>query len=391
MNSLLDCDLYQFNVAQIVLRRFANVHVKYKFTCRNAKQIDFFKYVRPKDISDLFAYLENIKLSESDYLYLLEKSYFHTDFLDWLRCFRFEPWRHLKIHHKSGSWELYIEGSWLHTIFYEIFILSFLNERFAQNYEDAHDLDLYDVNDETNDRFNAKLKLLEETEKKPSIIEFGTRRRYSQAWQAYVIRKLKEEYSGFVGTSNVMFAKDYGIKEIGTFSHQLPMMMQTLYPIQHSQKQAFRIWMQEYQGQWGIALSDTLGDKKFLKDFTYDLAMAYQGVRHDSGDPFEYAKMIIEMYRKLGIDPATKRIVFSDSLDIPKTIAINNAFCSQINCSFGIGTNLTFDNGLPVPQIVIKAVEANGQPVIKLSANPEKTMCEDEVFKTYALHAIERY
>lgn len=394
MTSLLDQDLYQFNVAQIILRRFANVHVKYKFTCRNAEKINFFRYVGSRDIEDLYRYLESITLSEEEYLYLKGKSYFHEDFLDWLRCFKFEPRRHLTFKYPSNGptvdspWDLYIEGSWLHTIFYEIFILSFLNERFARNYIEYNRLSISKIHEEEDLRFKKKLEMLEDVSL--PVIEFGTRRRYSSVWQSYVISQLKDIH-GFVGTSNVLYAKLYGIKEIGTFSHQLPMVMQALYPIQHSQKQAFRIWMQEYEGKWGIALSDTLGDEKFLKDFSYDLAKAYDGVRHDSGDPYKYATMIIDMYSKLGINPSMKRIVFSDGLDVPKAIDLYRNFQPKILCSFGIGTNFTFDNGLPVPQIVIKAVEANGQPVIKLSANPAKTMCEDEVFKQYAIHAIKNY
>lgn len=401
MNSLLDQDLYQFNVAQIVLRRFANVHVQYEFKCRNADKIQFFKYFGSQDFDDLCKYLEDIQLIEAEYEYLKSKPYFHEDFLDWLRCFRFEPRRHLQfktVDYKEGvapivrQWTLNIEGSWLHTLFYEIFVLAFINERFARNYIRATtELTFSEHQEEGQKRLEDKIVAVAQYGKLP-LIEFGTRRRFSCHWQGWVIQQLLDQVpNSLIGTSNVMFANKFGLKEIGTFSHQLPMVMQALYPIQHSQRQAFRIWMEEYRGQWGIALSDTLGDDKFFKDFTLDFAKAYDGVRHDSGDPFAYGERIIKMYQGYGIDPAQKRIVFSDSLDIPKAIALHKHFGGRIQTSFGIGTNLTNDMGLPVPQIVIKPIAANGQPVIKLSADPGKTMCHDPIFKEYALHAINHY
>jgi nicotinate phosphoribosyltransferase len=76
-------------------------------------------------------------------------------------------------------------------------------------------------------------------------------------------------------------------------------------------------------------------------------------------------------------------LVFSDSLDIPKALALYRHFADRVQCGFGIGTNLTNDVGVPALNIVMKLVECNGQPVAKLSDSPGKTLCSDETFLAY--------
>ena len=79
----------------------------------------------------------------------------------------------------------------------------------------------------------------------------------------------------------------------------------------------------------------------------------------------------------------TKRLVFSDGLELHKAIEIWRHFADRVQCGFGIGTHLTNDVGLTPLNIVMKLVECNGQPVAKLSDSPGKTMCTDETFLAY--------
>ena len=118
----------------------------------------------------------------------------------------------------------------------------------------------------------------------------------------------------------------------------------------------------------------------FLKDFDYLLATAYQGMRHDSGDPFVWGELALDHYRRLGIDPRSKTLVFSDKLNFDKALAIHQWFAGKINVSFGIGTYLTNDMGFKAPNIVLKLTELNGAPVAKLSDSPGKTLCRDEAY-----------
>jgi nicotinate phosphoribosyltransferase len=54
--------------------------------------------------------------------------------------------------------------------------------------------------------------------------------------------------------------------------------------------------------------------------------------------------------------------------------------------SFGIGTNLTNDLGHTALNHVVKLIEADGQPVAKISDAPGKSICEDQVFFDYQMH-----
>ena len=151
-----------------------------------------------------------------------------------------------------------------------------------------------------------------------------------------------------------------------------------------SQKRMLQAWVDEYRGDLGIALTDTLGVDAFISDFDKYFASLYDGVRHDSGDPFEWGEKMLVHYKHLGIDPMTKTFVFSDGLTFPRAMEILNYFRAKVNVTFGIGTNLTndFENVEPL-QIVMKMTKCNGSPVAKISDSPGKGMCHDEEYLSY--------
>jgi nicotinate phosphoribosyltransferase len=138
----------------------------------------------------------------------------------------------------------------------------------------------------------------------------------------------------------------------------------------------------------GIALSDTMGFDKFLKDFDRFFALLFNGCRQDSGDPYEWTEKLITHYQKMRIDPKTKSAIYSDGLTLETAVDIFTRFHDQIATSFGIGTNLTNDCGFVAPQVVIKMVECNRKPVAKISDSQDKGMCEDEEFLDYLNYVI---
>jgi len=149
------------------------------------------------------------------------------------------------------------------------------------------------------------------------------------------------------------------------------------------QRAALESWVQEYRGDLGIALTDVVGMDAFLADFDLYFAKLFDGLRHDSGDPIVWGEKAIAHYRKLRIEPATKRLVFSDTLDVPKALSIYEAFGDRVPTGFGIGTNLTNDMGVKPLNIVMKLVASNSQPVAKISDAPGKTLATDETFLAY--------
>jgi nicotinate phosphoribosyltransferase len=216
--------------------------------------------------------------------------------------------------------------------------------------------------------------------------DFGTRRRFAGLWQDIIVQRLiKELPDNFIGTSNVYLAMKYGVRPIGTMSHQWIMCGQGLPNVRISESQRYMLdaWVKEYRGDLGIALSDTLGFDAFLRDFDPFFAKLYDGCRHDSGDPFTWGEKLIAHYRKLKIDPKTKSAVFSDGLTFPLALDLCSEFWGRIQTSFGIGTNLTNDCSYDPLQIVIKLTKVNGHPVAKVSDSAGKGMCEDESYLKY--------
>jgi nicotinate phosphoribosyltransferase len=213
------------------------------------------------------------------------------------------------------------------------------------------------------------------------LMDFGTRRRFSRKVQQAIVERLQQE-KWFIGTSNYDLARRLSLEPMGTQAHEWFQAHQQISPeLATSQRVALAAWLEEYPDQLGIALTDCITMDAFLRDFGPEFAERYQGLRHDSGDPVEWGEKAIAHYQKLGIDPMSKVLVFSDNLDLNKAIELYRHFSSRVNLSFGIGTRLTCD----IPQvkplnIVIKLVECNGKPVAKLSDSSGKTICHDKAF-----------
>jgi nicotinate phosphoribosyltransferase len=217
------------------------------------------------------------------------------------------------------------------------------------------------------------------------IADYGTRRRFSRIWQDEVVRTLRDGIGAkFVGTSNVHFALEHELTPLGTMAHEYLQACQAVGPrLRDSQVFAFNTWAREYRGDLGIALSDVCGMDAFLRDFDLFFCKLFDGVRHDSGDPFEWGEKLIAHYRKMRIDPRTKVMVYSDSLNVPLAIELFEYFKGRIQTAFGVGTNLTNDLGHDPLQIVIKMTRCNGQPVAKISDEPSKAMEYDPSYVAY--------
>jgi nicotinate phosphoribosyltransferase len=217
------------------------------------------------------------------------------------------------------------------------------------------------------------------------FFDFGLRRRYSAALQERVVEQLlagAPQY--FRGTSNVLLAKRLGITPIGTMAHEYLQAYQAFgFRLRDFQKAALEGWVQEYRGDLGIALTDVVGMDAFLRDFDLYFAKLFDGLRHDSGDPVAWGEKAIAHYQKLRIDPRTRRLVFSDGLDLPRALELYRHFNGRTQTGFGIGTNLTNDTSEQPLNLVMKLTSCNGQPVAKLSDAPGKTLCTDQTFVGY--------
>lgn len=374
MHSLIDNDQYKFTMQQALLKLgFAAVPVEYKFHCRT-KGIDFWPYY--EDIKNGIAKMSEISLTKQEHYYMRCLRYFHDDYLQLLRGFKFDL-DYVSIHMEGNQLSLRIKGPWFNTILFEVPCLYIISEAVCNN---GH-IDF----DSAEKKLDKKLGLIEDWIKF-LFAEFGTRRRKSYEWQYKVLKKCDSELN-FIGTSNLHFAHKLGLTAIGTMAHEwLQAHQQLNYRVADSQKMAFENWIKVYRGDLGIALSDVINTDAFLKDFDDPLFYKlFDGVREDSEpDPITFGKRMRDFYMSRGIDPMTKTIVFSNGLNFEKAMDIYQELRNQIGVSFGIGTNLTndFDEKPPL-NIVMKMVKCNGHPVAKISNSPGKGMCESPEYVEY--------
>ncbi|UPG92035.1 nicotinate phosphoribosyltransferase [Luteibacter aegosomaticola] len=380
IRSLLDTDLYKFTMMQVVLHQYPAAEVEYRFRCRTPG-VDLVPIIPA--IKEELAHLCSLRFSEDELAYLRAMRFIDSDFVDFLGLFQLNAkYVHIAPSPKgNGEIELVIRGPWLHTILFEVPLLAIINELHFRYAYPNHDLS------EGRERLRAKIALLRDTPgfDKVRLADYGTRRRFSGAWHEEALGIMRDGWGKqLAGTSNVLFAMQQGMTPIGSMAHEYLQAFQSLGPrLRDSQVAALEAWAREYRGDLGIALSDVYGLDAFLRDFDMYFCKLFDGARHDSGDPFAWGDRILAHYEQNRVDPRTKTLVFSDSLDIPKVMELYRHFEGRCIVSFGVGTNLTNDTGPDPISIVIKMTRCNGQPVAKLSDSPGKSMCDDVDYVAY--------
>ena len=386
IHSLLDTDLYKFTMLQVVLHQFPQAHGVYEFRCRNNADT---VYPLAEIKSDLEAELDalcTLKLTQDELDYLRGLRFIKSDFVDYLELFQLKRRFVTVTADEAGRLHIRVEGPMIQAMFFEIYILAIVNELYFRRLETP------EVLAEGERRLQekaARLKTFADSqnpEDPPFLIsDFGTRRRYNLKWQEHVIRTFHQAAPEiFRGTSNVYLAKKLGLTPIGTMAHEFLQAFQALdVRLRDFQTAALEAWVHEYRGDLGIALTDVVGMDAFLRDFDLYFAKLFDGLRHDSGDPYEWGDKAYAHYKKLKIDSRTKMLTFSDGLDIERSWALHQYFKDRFKTSFGIGTNLTNDLGHTPLNIVLKLVECNGQSVAKLSDSPGKTMTDNDTFLAY--------
>ena len=254
----------------------------------------------------------------------------------------------------NGEIDIVVEGPWLHTIMFEIPLLSIVNEVYFRRMQPFPDFA------EGRRRLQAKLSLIVDDPRLVDckIADYGTRRRFSRVWQEEMLQRARSQLGAqLAGTSNTFFAMTQGLVPLGTMAHEYLQACQSLGPrLRDSQTYALERWAREYRGDLGIALSDVYGFDAFLRDFDMYFCKLFDGVRHDSGDPIAWGERMIAHYDRYRIDPKTKTLIFSDSLDLPRVVELHLRFAARARLAFGVGTNLTNDLGYTPLQIVIKMV-----------------------------------
>lgn len=363
IKSIIDNDLYKFSMQQAVVKLFPRYKVKYAFINRgNTSFPSGFDVALREQIKKM----EKLSLTkeESSFLSLKCDEFLEPTYIDFLKGYKYNS-SEVGVTQEGGELKVTIQGYWYRTILWEVPLMALISELYFK---------LTGKNLEKLDRKVLEKRNIEKGikayENNFKLADFGTRRRESFENHAQVVEDLKGCFKSddwFVGTSNVYLAMKNSLRPIGTHAHEFISGIAALKGYYHANKHMMDDWIKVYNGRLGIALTDTFGLDAFLKDFDVKYAKLFDGVRHDSGDPFKFVDKVVNHYKGLDIEPLSKTIVFSDGLNIDKCIELKSYCKDKIKCSFGVGTHLTNDVGLKPLNMVIKLISINDKHVIKLS------------------------
>ncbi|WP_185861115.1 nicotinate phosphoribosyltransferase [Blattabacterium cuenoti] len=368
VSSLLDNDFYKFTMQNAVIKLFPLAKAKYEFINRG-------KHTFPKNFAKILQENLNkmalLKLSKEERIYLEQYCpYLDSSYLDFLNKYQYNP-KEVNIFQEGKNIQMYIEGLWSRTILWEVPLMAIISELYYK-LTGAQNISEKKIQSITKEKLKKYKKL------QVKIGEYGTRRRFSYRIHKLVLEILKKEGKPFfIGSSNVHLSHVFSIKPIGTQGHEWIMFHAAKYGFNIADRIAMENWLTIYNGNLGVALSDTYTSSIFFKNFNKKLSSIFKGVRHDSGDPIYFTKETIKHYKKLKINPIRKKIIFSDNLN-PYKVSYISSFCkNKINACFGIGSNFTNDVGFPKMNIVIKMVKAFTKKkwisVVKLSNVQEKS------------------
>lgn len=380
ITSILDTDAYKLHMQQAVFHHYPDTTVVAEFRCRSDDLLGQYA----DEVKHQVELMESLTLSDDEFNYLSGISFFKSDYLNWLKNWRFNS-QLLTITNREGKLNIRIEGKWLDVILWEVPLLAIISE--IAHKDRSPNIGVPEALAQLK---NKLARFNEQTENMDmsgfNLMDFGTRRRYSFAVQFAVVDYLKNHFDNFHSTSNYLLAYRLGLTPVGTQAHEWFQAHQRLTPtLQDCQKTALKVWLEEYPQDLGVALTDCITMDAFLRDFDAYFANHYQGLRHDSGDSIEWGEKAIAHYQQLGIDPKTKMLVFSDSLTFDKAIKIYQHFHHRVKLSFGIGGFLACDipstkANTKALNIVLKLSQCNNQSVAKLSDSPGKTISQDLAF-----------
>ncbi len=390
IKSLLETDAYKFSMGQAIYHQFSDYKTTWSFKCRNTDV--HFTSEMVEEIKRQIKMYCDLRFKEDELEYLHNIKWIKGSYVDFLRLWkpRYEDFE-ITTDAECGL-SIETKGTWLNTSMYEIPTLAIVNEVFFRmnyNYDE--------LMASFKERLDAKVQgILDGKYELGAFSEFGMRRRLSGEAQAMAVAKLAAaklpEGNKFVGTSNVYLAKEQKLTPVGTMAHEWIMCVgqgNHKHNPAYSNWYALDAWVKEYGVLNGTALTDAITTKCFLKDFQLTYATLFSGVRHDSGSPYEWGDMMIDHYKELGLDPTTKTLLFSDSLNFEKATEINRYFKGKVKTAFGIGTFIANDTCVPALNIVMKTTACNGGDVAKISDVEGKGMCKNPEYIHYLQRCID--
>ena len=347
IRSILDTDLYKFTSSYSYMKLYPDAEGEFEFCDRENTVYDenFLEMLKLE-----FASLSLLKLSMDEFNFVNREIRFIPQcYWEWLQSFSFNQHKIKASLDEEGHLHITVRDKLYKVTLYETPILAIISE--IRNKWLDYKIDMISVRSKLREKINLS------NQEQLRFSEFGMRRRFSYNVQDEVCQMLKQDALYCTGTSNVHMAMKYSMKVMGTHPHEWFMFHGAQFGYKQANYLALEDWVAVYDGDLGIALSDTYTSDVFLKNFSRKHAKLFDGVRHDSGDPYKFVNKVINRYKELGVDPTTKAIIFSNALDFPTFKEINDYCKGRIKCSAGIGTNLTNDCGFKPSNIVMKLMK----------------------------------
>ncbi|MDR2026559.1 MAG: nicotinate phosphoribosyltransferase [Prevotellaceae bacterium] len=346
-----DNDLYKFSVMLAIQKLYPKAAVRYRFFNRGETSFpEGFAEALKAEVKNM----AELKLTKQEKQFIEKRCYFFDPvFIDFLEGYTYSP-DEVTITQTGGKLDILIEGYWYRTVLWEVPLMALISELYFRMTGTLPSEDCIS-------RTVNKAKTLRELNADYS--DFGTRRRFSFDVHDMAVKTLQENSGdNFKGTSNVYLAMKYNTIPIGTMPHEWFMYHGAVYGYRAATAKALDAWVDVFQGSLGITLTDTYTSDMFFHSFGLKHAKLFDGVRCDSGDPIEFADRVVEFYRKNRIDPASKTIVYSDSLNVDEVRRIKKHVANRIHDTYGIGTFFTNDVGATPLNMVIKLTQVRINP-----------------------------
>ena len=387
IESRLDTDEYKPRMNQLIWRHYRDVETEWALTNRTGG-VRLVDYVDIGELKENLDHIRDLKLSQREIDFMVRNGY-DPNYVDFFGSYRYPDYDLSTI--KDGQFDLRFGGKWSENSNWETQALAIIDELYIRGVLKEKGITEQEAWHTGFQRLNAKRDDLIRAGILKKIVEFGTRRRFSRLWQRQVVAHLLRTAPDLLaGTSNLALAMEFDIPAIGTNAHELPMGFSGIYDdgtdesLLRSVDEVLDQWWDEYGFDKSVALPDTYGSESFFREFGYERALKWKGMRHDSGPANQFAEKLINYYQRLGIDPTIKQCVFSDGLKADVIIALNKQFTHRITDLYGWGTNLTNDCGIKALSLVIKLIKSCGKWTTKLTDNLNKGIGPRLVQKRYA-------
>lgn len=411
VRTLLDTDFYKLLMGQMIWEKHWNDEAAFALSNRTSS-VRLAELIDLGELREQLDHARSLRFRANELIWLNGQEFygqpdlFAPAYVDFLRRLRLPDYE-IGTDAETGQITFRTEGRWCEASFWEIPLLSIVNElrnRAILKRMSRSQLDILYARAKV--KLYAKLERLARIEPL-NITDFGTRRRHGFLWQEHCVLTAAEVLGkGFTGTSNAFLAMKHGLDAKGTNAHELPMALAALCPadddqcLRESQYKVLLQWQNSYRGGLLVFLPDTFGTSQFLANAPQWVSN-WTGARPDSKDPIIAGEELIAFWEGRGVDPQKKLIIFSDGMDVAipgfepngsDIVAVHDHFAGRVQLGFGWGTMLTNDflgcdpadgEALKPISLVCKLVAANGHPSVKLSDNPFKATGPKEEVERY--------